>query len=80
MMNLKSLALSDTGFVFDPKTGNTYTLNDTALFAVKALRDGYSQEEVLKSMMEEFDVGEDELERDLTDLLIQLTEFGLWNQ
>ncbi len=35
---LKNLALSDTGFVFDPTTGNTYTLNETALAIVRLLK------------------------------------------
>lgn len=74
---LKNLALSDTGFVFDPSTGNTYTLNETALYIVRLLKDDKSKEDIIESLLNSYDVSKDEAERDFSDILIQLTEFGL---
>jgi hypothetical protein len=37
---LSNLALSPTGFVFDPRTGATYTVNPTGRAVLEALRDG----------------------------------------
>lgn len=37
---LAELAISDTGFVFDPGTGATFNVNATGLIALVALRDG----------------------------------------
>ncbi len=73
---LKNLALSDTGFVFDPTTGNTYTLNETALAIVRLLKSDKRKEEIIQSILSEYEVDAEEIERDLSDLLIQLKELG----
>lgn len=73
---LKNLALSDTGFVFDPTTGNTYTLNETALAIVRYLKSDKTKEEIIQSILSEYEVDAEEIERDLSDLLIQLKELG----
>ncbi|MBP7281650.1 MAG: HPr-rel-A system PqqD family peptide chaperone [Leptospiraceae bacterium] len=75
---LKNLAVSDTGFVFDPTTGNTYTLNETALTIVRLLKQDKTKEEILQSIISEYEVDTDEIERDFSDLVIQLTELGFY--
>jgi len=37
---LAELAVSDTGFIFDPGTGATFNVNATGLIALAALREG----------------------------------------
>jgi predicted Rdx family selenoprotein len=37
---LAELAISDTGFIFDPGTGATFNVNATGLIALTALREG----------------------------------------
>jgi hypothetical protein len=37
---LAELAISDTGFIFDPGTGATFNVNATGLLALTALREG----------------------------------------
>jgi hypothetical protein len=37
---LGDLAISDTGFIFDPGTGATFNVNATGLIALAALREG----------------------------------------
>ncbi len=75
---LKNLALSDTGFVFDPTTGNTYTLNETALAIVRLLKQDKTKEEIIQSITSEYEVDVDEIERDYSDMVIQLSELGLY--
>lgn len=75
---LKNLALSDTGFVFDPTTGNTYTLNETGLAIVRLLKIDKTKEEIIQSIISEYEVDSDEIERDYSDMIIQLTELGLY--
>lgn len=75
---LKNLALSDTGFVFDPTTGNTYTLNETALAIVRLLKQDKTKEEIIQSIISEYEVDSDEIERDYSDMVIQLSELGLY--
>jgi PqqD family protein of HPr-rel-A system len=77
MDKIKNLAISDTGFLFDPTTGNTYTLNETALLSLNLLKKNMSKEEILNTIIEQYEVEKDQAERDLTDLFIQLNELGL---
>lgn len=74
---LKNLALSETGFVFDPSTGNTFTLNDSAIFILKSLRAGNTAPDIARQLTAEFDVSDTQAGDDVTDALLQLKEAGL---
>jgi hypothetical protein len=75
---LRDLALSDSGFVFDPLTGHTFTVNLTGQLALRCLKDGLSAEDTAHRISEEFAVDQDEdLVRDLRDFVLQLRECGL---
>ena len=77
MKKLKTLAVSDTGFIFDPATGSSYTLNETAAFMFQLLKEGRSEEELLQSLMAEYEVDLKTLEFDFFDFLNQLKYLGL---
>ncbi len=75
---LHDLALSDSGFAFDPLTGHTFTVNSTGQLALRCLKDGMSPEAIARRMSEEFATGEDEdPARDVRDFVLQLRECGL---
>lgn len=75
---LRDLATSDAGFVFDPVSGHTFTVNTTGLAALRALKEGRSLDEVLESLREGFELeGGEDLTRDLDEFLLRLREHGL---
>ncbi len=75
---LHELAISDTGFVFDPVTGHTYNVNATGLAMLRALKEGASPEAVIEALHAEFDMEpEDDVARDVNELLSRLREHGL---
>jgi len=74
---LKNLALSENGFVFDPSSGNTFILNETALTIVKLLIQEKTKEDIKEIILNEYSVESDEIDRDIADLTIQLREYGL---
>lgn len=78
MSKLQRLAISDEGFIFDPETGNSFTVNQTGLFVIKLLKEGKSPEEVVEALTKEFEVSPEEAQRDLIDFLEQLRLNGLW--
>ena len=39
MSRLNRLAINDEGFIFDPETGNSFTVNGTGLFIIKLLKE-----------------------------------------
>ena len=80
MDKLKRLALNEEGFIFDPETGNSFVTNETGLFILKKLREGLSEEEIVKALTEEFEVDEDTARRDLYDFLEQLRILGIYER
>ena len=45
--HLRDLAVSDTGFVFDPYSGATFSVNPTGLVILRALQQGAERDDVL---------------------------------
>jgi Coenzyme PQQ synthesis protein D (PqqD) len=75
---LRDLAISDTGFVFDAKTGYTYSANGTAVTAIRWLKDGSSPGDIVARLASEFEVDPlDDLVRDVEELVARLREHGL---
>lgn len=74
---LRELALSDTGFLFDPITGHMYTLNRTGSAIIQLLRDGIPESDLPSRLSERFDVPAEEAERDCLFFLGSLREHRL---
>jgi hypothetical protein len=74
---LRDLAVSESGFVFDPYGGQTYSLNETGRFILEALRRGDSPEAVEAALRAAFEVepGTD-VARDVREYLLQMREQG----
>jgi len=77
MEKLKRLALNEEGFIFDPETGNSFVTNQTGLFILKKLREGFSEEDIIKALTEEFEVDENTARRDFYDFEEQLRILGI---
>lgn len=60
--NIKQLAISNSGLVFDPKNGRTFTLNETGLFILSRIKENKGISEILKeaSMEYSIDIEEDQ--------------------
>lgn len=74
---LADLALSDSGFVFDPYTGATFSVNQSGLTILRALKDGLSRTEIAERLGAEFDVQGADLQRDLDEFVHLLRRAGL---
>ena len=73
----KDLAVSETGFLFDPNTGESYNLNKTGQFIFKQLAENRSQEEILKIVLDKYDIDNQVLNRYLDEFLMMLRQFNL---
>ncbi|MCX8056792.1 MAG: PqqD family protein [Ignavibacteria bacterium] len=73
----KNLALSESGFAFNGSTGDSFILNETALFILSKIKSNLSKEEILNSLIEEYDVNPITAEKDLLDFFNQLKIFDL---
>ncbi len=79
-MKLRKIAVSEEGFLFDPETGNSFTVSPTGLFILERLRKGMGFEDILKDLLNEFDVDEETARRDLIDFIQQMKLLGLWKE
>ena len=61
------LALSDSGFVFDPVTGNSFSVNGAGLAILRRLQQGTDLPGIVASLSEEFEVDILAAERDVIE-------------
>lgn len=73
----KSLAISETGFVFDPSTGDSYTLNTTALEIIELMKKEKSLIDITEFMTTRYDVDVNTFERYYYDFLGMLKQMQL---
>ena len=74
---LTSLAISDTGFIFDPITGQTYNSNETGIEVINLLKGGKTIEEITEILSTDYKVSRNDLELDLLDFTLSLKNLFL---
>ena len=72
--SLERLAVSESGFVFDPVSGHSFTVNETGLSILRTLQQDRHLDTLRADLREEFDVDETTLERDLLEFLGSLRD------
>ena len=73
----KNIALSESGFVFDPSSGDSYSLNEQAREIVELLNKDMSVEEISSAFMENYDIEKPEFERYFYDFIAMLKQYNL---
>lgn len=74
---LKQLAINNDGFVFNPSCGDSYTVNRCGLAVMNGLREGKSADEISKKIAADFNISQQDAERDVNDFLNCLKNFRL---
>ena len=64
---LTRLALSDSGFVFDPVSGNSFSVNGSGMAILRRLQQGTDLTRIVTSLCEEFEVDALAAERDVIE-------------
>jgi hypothetical protein len=73
----KNIALSDTGFVFDPSTGNSFTVNPIGLEIISYLKEGRSPEEIRQAVTAKYETDGPGFEKDFADFMNMLQKLKL---
>ncbi|HON12454.1 MAG TPA: PqqD family protein [Chitinispirillaceae bacterium] len=66
---LHNLAISSTGFIFDPVTGNSYNANETGVYIIDRLKAGVDVRGIAMELSKEYDVDCDTAEQDILQLI-----------
>ena len=73
--SLKRLALNDSGFVFDPMTGQSFTVNPCGLELLKLMQKQSDAELIKFQILQDFEVNAEALERDFLEFTEQLRRY-----
>jgi hypothetical protein len=74
---LKDIAYSDTGFLFNPVTGESFSVNPVGVEILNNLRAGKTFHEICEHLVTDFLVEPETAERDLLDFVNLLKHFQL---
>ncbi len=75
----KNIAISDSGFIFDPLTGNSFSTNPIGLEIIEQLKQNKTVAEIKNKLAEQYDLESIAIEKDLDDFLQQLAKHKLTN-
>jgi hypothetical protein len=73
----KNIATSESGFIFHPGTGDSFSANPIAAEIVLQLKEGTAPSDIKKNILEKYDVTSNMLEKDWDDFSAQLKEANL---
>jgi hypothetical protein len=77
-MRLKrNIAISESGFLFDPTVGESYSLNEQGQEIINLLKEKKNNEEIAQLMSENYDVASDDFEKYYFDFLGMLKQYKL---
>lgn len=73
----QNLAVSETGFLFNPGTGESFTVNPIGGEIIEMLRKGKGREELIDNISKSYQVDRNTFEKDLQDFLGLLKTYAL---
>jgi len=71
---LNRLAVSESGFVFDPASGHSFTVNETGLALLRLLLKQQRLDQILETLSNDFNADPREIERDVIEFFGALRE------
>jgi hypothetical protein len=75
-----NLAVSDSGFLFMPSTGETFTLNIPGREIFRMVQSGKEYDDIIEYVIAEYDIDKSSAEKDLGDFLGQLKNYNLMKE
>ena len=73
----ENIAISESGFVFDSNTGDSYNLNGIALEILHLLKDNKSEEDIQTYILNNYDIDQETVINSYYDFMTMLGQFNL---
>jgi hypothetical protein len=70
--SLKRLALSESGFIFDPVTGNSFTVNQTGMAILQLIQQTLDVDQIIQQLHTQFLLEPQTAERDVLEFADRL--------
>ena len=65
----KNIAISDSGLVFNPVNGESFSVNPIGVEIISQIKDGRSAQEITRMILEHYSVDKDTFEKDFHDFI-----------
>ncbi len=73
----KNIAISESGFVFDANSGDSYSLNNTGKDILSLLQENKNEDEIKEYIIQKYDVDASTLENNYYDFINMLSNLNL---
>ncbi|MEN8123589.1 MAG: PqqD family protein [Bacteroidota bacterium] len=73
----KNIAISESGFIFNPEIGTSFTTNSLGVAILKQLKEKTSLEKIKDSIIKNYDIDQVTCEKDLDDFLRIVNQYNL---
>jgi hypothetical protein len=73
----KNIATSETGFIFNPGTGDSFSVNNLGAEILAMFKENKSQHEIVESISLRYECEKSQIEKDLDDFISQLYNYNL---
>ncbi len=76
----KNIAISESGFLFNPLTGEFFTLNPSGVEIFEMLREEHTFEHIMQTILSKYEIDGTTFERDYFEFAGLLKQFNLVEQ
>ena len=77
-MKLKNnIAVSESGFVFDPSTGDSYSLNPVGVDIISLLKESKTNDDIVRDLQKKYDADKPTIEKNFHDFMDMLKQYNL---
>ena len=73
----KNIAISESGFIFNPMTGDSFSANPVGKDILQWMREEQSEEEIIQQLKKKYKVEAAVAEKDLYDFMLMLKTYQL---
>ena len=73
----RNLAISENGFVFNPTTGDSFSVNELGAMIINEIKAGKSRNEILEFVSNDYNADKSTIEKDFNEFLQILSNHQL---
>jgi hypothetical protein len=73
----KNIATSEAGLIFNPGTGDSFSVNNSGAEILTMLKENKNQQEIIEYLSSKYEIEKVQLEKDMDDFVSQLTDYNL---
>jgi hypothetical protein len=73
----KNIATSESGLVFNPGNGDSFSVNEIGAEIINLMKEERSQSEIIDTISSKYETEKNQVEKDIEDFITMLVSFNL---